>query len=122
MTAVLEAVWQAVNSPAGIAAAAAIAVWLLARLYRRFPTWARYEGVIAKAVRFAERTIPDATGNTGLRRLDAALKYVLRVYGQIEGREPPKGVVRELREAIQVKHAELEAAGELGDGAAHDAG
>ena len=43
MTSILEAVWHALNSPAGIAAVAGLILWALNRLYAKKPAWKQYE-------------------------------------------------------------------------------
>jgi len=111
---ILKVVWQVMNSPAVIAALAALVLYALNRLYVREPLWQRYEGVIVKAIRFAERQIPDSTPNRALARLDAALKYVLAVFEEVEQRRARGYEVRELREGIQIQHARLEQTGRLG--------
>ena len=110
---ILKAVWEVLNSPAVIAALAALVLYALNRLYAREPLWQRYEGVIVKAIRFAERQIPDSTPNKSLARLDAALKYVLAVFEEVEQRRARSYEVRELREGIQIQHARLEQTGKL---------
>jgi len=110
---ILESVWQVLNSPLGISVVAALVLYGLNRLYAARPAWATYEGTIVSAVKLAEKEIPDDVPNPGLARLDAALRYVLRVYEEIEGRRAPAKTVAALREGIQIKHAELEAAGAL---------
>ena len=113
MDTVLKTIWKALNSPVGIATVAGLVLWLLNRLYAARPAWKRYEGAIISAVKLAEKEIPDETPNAGLRRLDVALKYVLKVYAEMTGRQASLKVAAELREGIQIKHAELEAAGAL---------
>ena len=110
---VLAMVWAAVNSPLGIAVVAAVALWALNRLYAARPEWAKYEGAIISAVKFAEKQIPDDVENKGLARLDAALKYVVGVYEEIEGKRPSAATTAALKEGIQITHADLEAAGAL---------
>jgi len=110
---ILGVVWEVLNSPAGIAAIAGIVLYLLNRLYAAKPTWAQYEGAIISAVRFAEKEIPDDMPNKGLRRLDAALKYVLRVFSEVNKREPTRAEAMALREGVQIVHNELDAEGVL---------
>ena len=110
MMEILKAIWGVMNSPAGITVAAAVILWVLNRVYASKPAWQAYEGTIIAAVKFAEKNIPDDSGNTALARLDAALKYVLTAYTEATGKVATPEVTRELKEGIQVKHAELEAA------------
>jgi len=110
---ILETIWAAANRPAIIAAAALLVIWLLNRVYAAKPGWREREGDIIAAIKFAERTIPDDNPNKSVRRLDTALQYILRVYKQT-GRAPPSAAeLAELRQGVQIKHAELEAAGNL---------
>lgn len=110
---ILAAIWDALNSPLGISAVAALVLYGLNRLYAARPEWAKYEGAIISAVKFAEKEIPDDVPNSGLARLDTALRYVLRVYEDATGRKAAPKVVADLKEGIQITHADLEAAGAL---------
>jgi hypothetical protein len=111
--AVLGLVWSVLNSPAGIAALAGIILWALNRLYAAKPAWAQYEGAIISAVRFAEKEIPDDVSNKGMARLDQALKYVLRVFYEVNRREPTRAEAMALRDGIQIIHNDLDAQGVL---------
>ena len=113
MSAILESLWQALNTPAGVTAMAGLLLWLLNRIYAAKPAWKRFEGAIVSAVKFAEKEIPDDTPNKGLRRLDMALDYVLRVYYEATGKVARKKTVASLKEGIQLTHERLEAAGTL---------
>jgi len=109
----LSVLWSVVNSPAGITLLATGLLWLLARLYAAKPLWQQYEGEIISAVKWAEKEIPDGTPNAGLARLDAALKMVVAVYEQARGRVATAAEVADLKNGLQLTHAELEAAGNL---------
>jgi len=106
-------VWTALNTPVGITVTAGVFLWLLNRLYASKPGWASYEGAIISGVKFAEKEIPDGTPNKGLFRLDAALKYVLKVYEEAHGKRASAKVAAEIKEGIQITHDKLEAAGTL---------
>lgn len=110
---ILDVIWTALNTPAGITVMAGVFLWLLNRLYAAKPGWAAYEGAIISAIKFAEKEVPDGTPNKGLARLDAALKYVLRVYAQTNGKRASTKVAADIREGIQITHDKLEAAGTL---------
>jgi len=112
VTAILETIWSVVNSPAIIALLAGGLLWLLNKLYAAKPAWQPMEGTIIAAVKWAEKEIPDDTPNKALVRLNAALGYVVKVYEQARG-PATEQVKAELREGIQIVHAELEAAGNL---------
>ncbi len=105
--------WNVLNSPAVIALLAGGLLWLLNRVYAARPAWQAFEGTIIAAVKWAEREVRDDTPNTALSRLDAALNYVLKVYEEARGRPADSKTEAELREGIQIVHAELEASGAL---------
>ena len=113
-TAFLQVAWDVVNSPAVIALMAGGLLWVLNRLYAAKPAWQAFEGTIIGAVKWAEKEIPDDTPNKAMGRLDAALNYVLKVYEEARGKPADAQTKNELREGIQIVHAELEAAGNLG--------
>ena len=112
-TTILQVAWDVINSPAGITAMAGGLLWLLNRLYAAKPAWQAFEGTIIAAVKWAEKEIPDDTPNKAMGRLDAALDYVLKVYEQARGTPADAKTKQELREGIQIIHAELEASGNL---------
>ena len=112
-TTMLQVVWDVVNSPAVIALMAGGLLWLLNRLYAAKPAWQAFEGTIIAAVKWAEKEIPDDTPNKAFNRLNAALNYVLKVYEEARGKPADAQTKNELREGIQIVHAELEASGNL---------
>jgi len=106
-------IWSVLNSPAVIALLAGGFLWLLNRLYAARPAWQAFEGSIIAAVKWAEKEIPDDTPNKSLAKLNAALGYVLKVYEELRGKPADADTQAELREGIQIVHAELEASGNL---------
>jgi len=111
--AVLETIWNALNSPIGITAVAAIVAWALGRLFAARPAWAKYQGAIISAVRYAEKEIPDDAPNRALRRFDAALRYVLKVIEEVENRRPTAQEIASVREGIRIVHNGLDVKGVL---------
>ena len=105
--------WNVLNSPAVIAVLAGGLLWLLNRVYAARPAWQAFEGSIIAAVKWAEKEVRDDNPNRALSRLDAALNYVLKVYEEARGRPADAKMKAELREGIQIVHAELEASGVL---------
>ena len=105
--------WNVLNSPAVIAVLAGGLLWLLNRVYAARPAWQAFEGSIIAAVKWAEKEVRDDNPNTALSRLDAALNYVLKVYEEARGKPADAKTEAELREGIQIVHAELEASGVL---------
>ena len=108
-----QVTWDVINSPAVIALLAGGLLWLLNKLYAAKPAWQAFEGTIIAAVKWAEKEIPDDTPNKALNRLNAALNYVVKVYEESRGKPADAKVKAELREGIQIVHAELEASGNL---------
>jgi hypothetical protein len=108
-----QVIWNVLNSPAVIAVLAGGLLWLLNRLYAAKPAWQALEGTIIAAVKWAEKEIPDDTPNKAFNRLNAALNYVVKVYEAARGKPADGKVKAELREGIQIVHAELEASGNL---------
>ena len=110
---ILQSVWELLNSPVGIAAIAGLVLWLLNRLYAAKPAWAKYEGAIIAGIKYAEKTIGDDVANKSLARLDAALRYVLKVYAEVNKRSPSAKEIAELKDGISIIHNELDADGTL---------
>jgi len=101
------------NSPLGITVIASLVVMALNYIYGKKPLWSKYEGPIISAIKFAEKKIPDNADNRSLRRLDYALRYVLKVYKEASGKEANKKVTNDLKAGIQIVHNELEENGIL---------
>ena len=110
---ILETIWALINSPAGIAVIAGLVLWLLNRLYAAKPAWQKYEGAIIAGIKYAEKQVPDDSANKSLARLDAALRYVLKVYQEVNNRSASAKEVAELKDGISIVHNELEAGGTL---------
>jgi len=88
--------------------------WLASRFNPFQEKWKQYEGSIITAIRLAEREIPDNMPNKGLARLDAALRFVLQAYAEANhGKQPSADLTEQLKQAIQIKHDELERRGSL---------
>lgn len=118
MDTILSGIWMFLNSAFGFTLAWVVAIvvmiYFLDRLSSRDKAWHPYEGAIITAIKLAEKAIPDDTANAGLRRLDEALRFVLNVYREHNpGKAPSADLVHELKEGIQIKHAELERLGNL---------
>jgi len=105
MDTVLQTLWAVANSPAVVTALAGLLLYAINKLYLKKPLWAQYEGAVIAAVKFAEKEIPDDVANKSLQRLDTALRYVLKVYEQAQGRKATEAEVAEFTNGIQVKHA-----------------
>lgn len=88
--------------------------WLLARLDPFEDKWRKWEGSIITAIKLAEKQIPDDTPDAGLAKLDAALRFVLKAYAEANnGKEAPAKLVEQIKQGIQIKHADLDRFGGL---------
>lgn len=114
----LDALWSALESSIAFAiiwiATFCLVYLFINKLSPLHAKWQKYEGTIITAIKLAEKAIPNDTPRAGLQRLDAALQFVLKAYAeQNAGESPPTSLVRDLKEGIQIKHAELERLGNL---------
>lgn len=108
----METLWNIINAPAVFAVLGSVMGVAIAYIIKKKPEVAAYEGTIIAAIKYAEQAIPDDAANKALARLDSALKYVIAVYEARTGNPATAAIVAAITEAIQVKHAELEATGE----------
>lgn len=107
-------VMELLNNPAIIAFAAMVLVVILNFIYGKKPILQQFEGTFIAAVKFAEKMIDDNTENKGARRLDEALKFTIKVFKEKnKGKNPSPKIEQEMKEAIQVTHANLEVKGTL---------
>jgi len=101
---ILATIWTLLQTPQAIGVILLIWGSSLALLFAKRPKWQqyydRYRGTLVEAVKFAEKTIPDGTDNKSAARADEALKYVLKIIGKADEKE--------LKQAINVVHAEVE--------------
>lgn len=99
-------------SPTGIGVVCAVIATVLAIVVKRVPRvgqlYETHKGTLFDAVKAAERAIPDDTQNTGLRRLDAALKYLVQAAPELAKAKP-----HVLSELVNKAHAEAEERGKL---------
>lgn len=105
--------WDFANSNVGLALVAGLLTWIGSLIYRLRPNWKKYEGAIIYGIRLAEKQVPDGSSNSALAKLDTALKYVLRVYEEMNGKAPSKKMEDQLREGIVIVHDRLETSGAL---------
>jgi len=109
----MEQIWDILNEPLVIVALAGLLLYALNRLYAKVPIAKKFEGAVIQAIREAERRIPDDTTNSSKAKLDTALQYVLKVIEKYEGRKPTRDESRQVLNAIEAKHTEMEAGGNL---------
>ena len=92
---------------------AAVASYLIARVFKAKPAWVQYEGLLINAVKSAEKLIPDGIENTGAERADAALKVFIDRYTNAYGKLPTTEVVTVAKLALPIIHDALEIKGTL---------
>ena len=118
VTAILESLGNILNSGFGFAlmwaGLVALFFWL-ASVFNPFQEkWKEWEGSIITGIKLAEKEIPDDTPNAGLAKLDAALRFVLKAYADANnGKQPPASLVEQIKQGIQIKHADLDRYGGL---------
>ena len=97
--------------------------WLASKFNPFQEKWRQWEGSIITAIKLAEKAIPNDTpetpgsppGNKGLAKLDTALRFVLQAYADANrGKAPPEQLTEQLKQAIQIKHDEMDRQGALG--------
>lgn len=88
--------------------------WLASKFNPFQEKWRQWEGSIITAIKLAEKSIPNDTPDKGLAKLDAALRFVLQAYADANsGKAPPDQLVEQIKQAIQIKHDELDRRGAL---------
>lgn len=90
------------------AAVAGLVIWL-----RKKPEIEKYTGLLISACKYAEKAIPDDTGNTALRRADAALKEFVKRYETLTGGTASQELKDAAALALPKVHDQLEAEGTL---------
>ena len=116
--AILNGVWTFLNSGIGFAIIWAAMIGFFIFLASKFnplqEKWKQYEGSIITGIKLAEKQIPDDTPNSGLAKLDAALRFVLNAYAEANGgKQPSDALVEQIKQGIQIKHSELDRWGGL---------
>ena len=61
-----------------------------------------------------KKQLPDDVPHAGLAKLDAALRFVLKAYADANnGKQPSAKLVEQIKQGIQIKHADLDRFGGL---------
>jgi len=118
VNAIIEAVGKFFNSGFGFAVIWAgmvgLFLWLASRFNPFHEKWKQWEGSIITGIKLAEKNIHNDTPNAGLAKLDAALRFVLKAYAEANnGKQPPAKIIEEIKQGIQIKHADLDRFGGL---------
>ena len=86
-------------------------LFLLGKLFIKVPKaelfYQEYKGAMIKAVKLAEAEIPDDTQNKGLRRLDQALLYTVKLIEIAEGKVLPPEAKAKLKSDLSAVHDEV---------------
>jgi hypothetical protein len=110
----LNGLWAFANSQVGLAIVVTALTLLVTWILTKKPEWKavldKYRPVFVSAVKEAEKAIPDSTPDAGTKRLDEALKYIIKVL-EASGQSIPAANV--LEAAITAVHAEMETNGNL---------
>jgi len=120
-TSILDGLLQVLNSGIGFAIVWPLLViffiWLSSKFNPFSEKWKEWEGSIITGIKLAEKQIPDDTPNAGLAKLDAALRFVLQAYAEANGgKNPPQKLIEQIKQGIQIKHADLDRYGRLNSG------
>ena len=115
---IIEALGQFFSSGFGFAvtwaAVVGFFIFLTSKLNPFTEAWKKYEGSIITGIKLAEKEIADDTPNSGLAKLDSALRFVLKAYAEAnKGKQPPAKLVEEIKQGIQIKHSDLDRFGGL---------
>lgn len=116
--AILNGVWTFLNSGIGFtlvwSAMVGFFIFLASKFNPLQEKWKQYEGSIITGIKLAEKQIPDDTPNSGLAKLDSALRFVLNAYAEANnGKKPSDALVEQIKQGIQIKHSELDRYGGL---------
>ena len=117
----LDGLLQILNSGFGLAiiwaALVFFFIWLSSKFNPFNEKWKEWEGSIITGIKLAEKQIPDDTPNAGLAKLDAALRFVLQAYADANnGKHPSQKLIEQIKQGIQIKHADLDRYGGLTSG------
>jgi len=101
------------NSNLGLMLIVLLGLAFVALIVKWKPKLAKYKGRCVAAIKWAENIIPDGTPNKSLRRLDAALDFMIKVIESREGRKPNAKIIDDIKDTLCLVHNQLEADGVL---------
>lgn len=107
-----KAIWTFLNSSVGVSCVVFVLSVLAGKVFTAKPKWKqyvlKYGPQIMQAVKVAEKKIPNDTENSGLSKLDEALKYLVEIEPKLKG-----AVEGDLKQALTAVHTKAEADGNL---------
>ena len=101
-------VWEFAQSGPGLLISGTIIIFIFNKIFAANPKWAKYEGWLITAVKFAEKAIDDDVEGKGLARANAALKYFIKSYTEAKGKAPSKKLIEEAKQGLSIVHHKLE--------------
>ena len=104
----LEIIWNIVNSPIGWAISGFIILFVINKIFAAKPGWAKYEGPIISAIKWAEKSIDDNTDNAGMKKADAALKFFIKSYTEAKGKKPSTKIIEKVQLGMPIVHDKIE--------------
>lgn len=104
----VEMLWNLMNTPMGITFSGFIILFIINKIFGAKPAWAKYEGWVISAIKFAEKAVDDKTENAGLEKADKALKYFIDAYTKAKGKQPSQKLINEVQAGIPIVHDKIE--------------
>ena len=103
-----ELIWNIVNSPIGYTIGGFIILFIINKVFAAKPGWAKYEGPIISAIKWAEKAIDDETENAGMEKADKALKYFIKSYTEARGKKPSDKIIEQVQLGMPIVHDKIE--------------
>lgn len=103
-----ETIWSLINSPIGWSITGFIILFVINKLFAAKPAWAKYEGPIISAIKWAEKAINDDTESAGMKKADEALKFFIKSYTQARGKTPSDKIIEQVQLGMPIVHDKIE--------------
>ena len=104
----LGTIWQIVNSPMGWAICGFIMLFIINKIFAAKPAWAKFEGPMISAIKWAEKAIDDDSENSAMQKADSALKFFINSYQSAKGKKPSQKIIEEVQLAFPIVHDKIE--------------
>jgi len=105
---ILKLIITFLHTPLGWTVSGFLILFVINKIFSAKPGWAKYEGWMISAVKFAEKAIPDDAENGGLAKANSALQYFIESYRKAKGKEPSKKLVEQVNLGLPIVHDKLE--------------
>lgn len=103
-----ETIFNLINSPIGWSVAGFIILFTINKIFSAKPAWAKYEGPIISAIKWAEKAIDDKTENAGMAKADKALKFFIQSYTEAKGKKPSAKIIEQVQLGMPIVHDKIE--------------